>query len=239
MPSDLKPRTRSKKVANYRLYALISFGLLVVYLLYFISNSPAASDTVYKQYESATSALTKGRSSSSKAKSDADKNVASVNDRETHALVHELKKQASGLEVGSSDDPEQSKTVTKTKAVDKTKGRPKGEAFDPADSLSVLFESYPMILFSKTYCPYSKNAKKILDFYDIRPRPLIYELDVEEHGTELQAELGKVTGRKTVPNIIVNSQSIGGCDELVALDSADELVSFSVALLMTYRMLTN
>lgn len=224
MPSDLKPRTRSKKAANYRLYALISFGLLVVYLLYFVS-SPSTSDSVLKKYESATSALTKGLSSSSQSKSKAEKNTPSASDEETHALVHELKKQAN--EEGSllSDD---AKSITKTKSVDKSKGRPKGEAFDAADSLSILFESYPMIVFSKTYCPYSKNAKKILDFYDIRPRPLIYELDVEEHGAELQAELGKVTSRSTVPNIIVNSQSIGGCDELAALDSSDELVRFLV-----------
>lgn len=212
MPSDLKPRTRSKKVANFRLYGLIGFGLFAVYLLYFISNSPSRSQAVLEKYESATAALSHGRPSNPKAKSEA--HLSTSDDEETHALVHALQAEADeGI-------------TLKPKSVQKvaTMGRPKNEAYDPADSLSVLFESYPMIVFSKTYCPYSKNAKKVLEFYDIRPRPLIYELDVEEHGADLQAELGKVTGRKTVPNIVINSHSLGGCDELAALDKADELV---------------
>jgi len=36
----------------------------------------------------------------------------------------------------------------------------------------------------------------------------------------LQAYLGEITGRRTVPNVIVNGVSIGGGDEMRALEAA-------------------
>lgn len=50
------------------------------------------------------------------------------------------------------------------------------------------------------------------------PAPYVVELDNHHHGTELQAHLGEITGRRTVPNILVNGKSIGGGDELRNLE---------------------
>ena len=49
------------------------------------------------------------------------------------------------------------------------------------------------------------------------------ELDERPHGTELQAHLGVVTGRRTVPNILVNGKSIGGGDEMRTLEAAAKI----------------
>ena len=42
-------------------------------------------------------------------------------------------------------------------------------------------------------------------------------------GFQLQAALEKSTGRRTVPNILINGRSIGGGDEIQLLDQKGEL----------------
>lgn len=74
-----------------------------------------------------------------------------------------------------------------------------------------------VIVFSKTYCPYSKKAKEILSKYNILPDPYIVELDEHAIGENLQAELGRTTGRRTVPNVLINGKSIGGGDDIEEL----------------------
>lgn len=64
----------------------------------------------------------------------------------------------------------------------------------------------------------------LLDKYKITPEPFVVELDVHPLGKQIQESLGKMTGRTTVPNIMINGKSIGGSDEIVAMDQKDELV---------------
>jgi glutaredoxin len=83
-----------------------------------------------------------------------------------------------------------------------------------------------VIIFSKSYCPYSKRAKGILlEKYTITPEPFVVELDEHPLGPHLQDYLLKKTGRRTVPNILVNGVSIGGADDIVSLDNEDKLVA--------------
>ncbi len=83
----------------------------------------------------------------------------------------------------------------------------------------------PVIIFSKSYCPYSKKAKSIfLDRYSIVPAPFVVELDEHPLGAALQAELERTTGRRTVPNVLINARSIGGGDEVAELDAQDKLM---------------
>jgi glutaredoxin len=76
-----------------------------------------------------------------------------------------------------------------------------------------------VIIFSKSYCPHSARAKKILlEKYEIDPVPYVVELDKHELGLGLQAKLADLTGRRTVPNVLVNGVSIGGGDDVAELD---------------------
>lgn len=82
-----------------------------------------------------------------------------------------------------------------------------------------------VIIFSKSYCPHSKRAKTILlDKYSIVPAPYVVELDKHEMGAALQAQLAKLTGRRTVPNVMINGKSIGGGDDVAALDDSSTLI---------------
>ncbi|PYH82100.1 glutaredoxin [Aspergillus uvarum CBS 121591] len=92
--------------------------------------------------------------------------------------------------------------------------------------LNDILKKAPIIIFSKSYCPYSAKAKSILlDHYSITPAPFVVELDQHPHGRMLQAVLAETTGRRTVPNVLVNGKSIGGGDDVTALDGRDELTS--------------
>lgn len=91
--------------------------------------------------------------------------------------------------------------------------------------LNDILKKGPIIVFSKSYCPFSKKAKHILlDLYSISPPPYVVELDQHELGPGLQAALQKSTGRRTVPNVLINGKSIGGGDDIEALHNTDKLI---------------
>ncbi|KAJ4130693.1 hypothetical protein NW768_006231 [Fusarium equiseti] len=105
-----------------------------------------------------------------------------------------------------------------------TETRSKVELEARAELDSILKKS-PVIIFSKTYCPHSKRAKSILiEKYSITPEPYIVELDVHPQGPALQDQLLETTGRRTVPNIMVNGVSLGGADDITEMDHAGNLV---------------
>ncbi|KAI4090338.1 MAG: hypothetical protein L6R37_007899 [Teloschistes peruensis] len=91
--------------------------------------------------------------------------------------------------------------------------------------LNAILKKGPIIIFSKSYCPYSKKAKNILlEKYLITPSPYVVELDQHRLGPGLQAALEKSTGRRTVPNVLINGKSIGGGDDVQKLDEEGGLV---------------
>ncbi|KAI1342441.1 thioredoxin-like protein [Xylariaceae sp. FL0016] len=99
------------------------------------------------------------------------------------------------------------------------------EEHEVETTLNEIFKKSPVIIFSKSYCPYSKRAKGVLlEKYAIDPAPYVVELDEHKLGKQLQSKLGEMTGRKTVPNIMINGKSIGGGDDIAELDSQKTLI---------------
>lgn len=93
------------------------------------------------------------------------------------------------------------------------------------DRTELTYAFSPVIIFSKSYCPFSKKAKKILlEKYSIDPSPYVVELDKHPLGPTLQEKLEKETGRKTVPNVIINGKTAGGGDEMEEWDSRKTLI---------------
>ncbi|KAF9887456.1 hypothetical protein FE257_010173 [Aspergillus nanangensis] len=92
--------------------------------------------------------------------------------------------------------------------------------------LNSILKRSPIIIFSKSYCPHSARAKTILlNKYSIVPAPYVVELDQHPLGRQLQSLLADKTGRGTVPNVLVSGRSIGGGDDVTALDEKGELAS--------------
>lgn len=102
---------------------------------------------------------------------------------------------------------------------------PSQEEQEASAELDSILKRSPIIVFSKSYCPFSKKAKNILSQYSIVPAPYIVELDLHPLGPHIQQLLGKITGRRTVPNVMINGLSIGGGDDIAALDHDDALIS--------------
>jgi len=91
--------------------------------------------------------------------------------------------------------------------------------------LNSILKKSPIIIFSKSYCPFSRKAKNILlNKYIIDPAPYVVELDQHHLGAPLQARLAELTSRKTVPNILINGVSIGGGDDIAEMDSSNTLI---------------
>lgn len=132
-------------------------------------------------------------------------------------------------EKGSSDDgvakvgntgPQESSAVKGEKA-----GAESEEEHKVEMEMNIILKKGPIIIFSKSYCPYSKKAKHILlDLYSITPPPYVVELDEHKLGEGLQAALGKSTGRRTVPNVLINGKSIGGGDDVGELHESGKLI---------------
>jgi len=76
-----------------------------------------------------------------------------------------------------------------------------------------------IVIFSKSYCPYCRRAKGVLQ----SQHPKIFELDEIEEGSDIQAYLADKTGQRTVPNIFIGKQHIGGSDDLAALEKSGKL----------------
>jgi glutaredoxin 3 len=73
-------------------------------------------------------------------------------------------------------------------------------------------------VYTTDYCPYCTRAKALLD-----KRGIAYEeIDVSSD-TEKRAWLVQATGRRTVPQIFIKGEPVGGCDDLYALDRSGEL----------------
>ena len=76
-----------------------------------------------------------------------------------------------------------------------------------------------IIIYSKDYCPYCVKAKNLLK----RKGVAFKEIDIT-HDEALQLEMiTKSGGRKTVPQIIINGNPVGGSDDLHALERAGKL----------------
>lgn len=76
-----------------------------------------------------------------------------------------------------------------------------------------------IIIYSTKVCPYCVRAKALLQ----QKGQQWEEIDVS-YDAELREEMiKKAGGRRTVPQIFINDQHIGGFDDLYALDQAGKL----------------
>jgi glutaredoxin 3 len=74
-------------------------------------------------------------------------------------------------------------------------------------------------IYSTQYCPYCVRAKALLKGKGVG----FEEIDVTDD-PELRARMVALAGgRRTVPQIFINGEIIGGCDELYALERSGQL----------------
>jgi glutaredoxin 3 len=78
-----------------------------------------------------------------------------------------------------------------------------------------------VVVFSKSYCPYCTATKNLMS--DMKIDAKVYELDQRKDGDAIQAALLDMTGQRTVPNVFIKGQHIGGNDKTQAAARSGKL----------------
>ena len=78
----------------------------------------------------------------------------------------------------------------------------------------------PVTMYTTAVCPYCIRAKQILKARGVED---INEIRVDMQPQE-RARMMEITGRRTVPQIFIGDTHVGGCDDLMALDSRGGLM---------------
>lgn len=75
-----------------------------------------------------------------------------------------------------------------------------------------------VVVYTKDYCSFCNRAKALLRSKNVD----FEEIDVT-HDQHLQEEVLRLSGRRTVPQILIDGESVGGFDDLRQLDLTGEL----------------
>jgi len=76
-----------------------------------------------------------------------------------------------------------------------------------------------VLMYSTAVCPYCIRAEQLLRSKGVQD---IEKIRVDLH-PDRRIEMMTKTGRRTVPQIYIGEQHVGGYDELAALNHADKL----------------
>jgi len=76
-----------------------------------------------------------------------------------------------------------------------------------------------IVMYTTAVCPYCQRAKALLASKGVTE---IKEIRIDLDPLEREKMMA-VTGRRTVPQIFINETHVGGCDDLIALNSAGKL----------------
>lgn len=75
-----------------------------------------------------------------------------------------------------------------------------------------------VVIYTKESCPYCKLAKELLAAHHVTPEEFRVDLD----SSRLE-EMLRLSNRRTVPQIFIDGQSIGGYDDLAVLAKSGKL----------------
>jgi glutaredoxin 3 len=75
-----------------------------------------------------------------------------------------------------------------------------------------------VIIYSKEQCPYCVAAKQLLKAKGVNYEEIRIDLDPSQRDIMIAR-----SGRRTVPQIFINDQAIGGYDDMAALEKAGKL----------------
>lgn len=75
-------------------------------------------------------------------------------------------------------------------------------------------------IYTAEYCSYCQQAKQLLDKQGIHYTEIKVDLDANK-----RIEMVERTGRRTVPEILIDGELIGGFDDLWAYEQAGKLAA--------------
>ena len=69
----------------------------------------------------------------------------------------------------------------------------------------------PCIMYSMSTCPFCSKAKEAIT--SMGSLYTVVELDEEDNGMAIKAELAGITGQTSVPQVFIGGEFIGGCND--------------------------
>eukprot|EP00587_Corethron_hystrix_P013826 CAMPEP_0113311654 /NCGR_PEP_ID=MMETSP0010_2-20120614/8800_1 /TAXON_ID=216773 ORGANISM="Corethron hystrix, Strain 308" /NCGR_SAMPLE_ID=MMETSP0010_2 /ASSEMBLY_ACC=CAM_ASM_000155 /LENGTH=147 /DNA_ID=CAMNT_0000167327 /DNA_START=119 /DNA_END=562 /DNA_ORIENTATION=- /assembly_acc=CAM_ASM_000155 len=94
-------------------------------------------------------------------------------------------------------------------------------AFDATAFAKSEIESNDVVVFSKQYCPFCRKTKKLFSTLEIDAK--VIELDQMEEGAAIQEALQEISGQRTVPNVFIKGEHLGGNDDTQAAGRSGKL----------------
>ncbi len=73
-------------------------------------------------------------------------------------------------------------------------------------------------MYTTSWCPWCQRAKRLLNEKEL----IFEEINIEELGMSRE-ELEKITGGRSVPQIVINEKPIGGFENLFAMNQSGKL----------------
>ena len=75
-----------------------------------------------------------------------------------------------------------------------------------------------VVVYTKDYCPFCNHAKRLLRSKNVD----FEEIDVT-HDWDVQEKVQLLSGRRTVPQIFIDGEAVGGFEDLRRLEESGEL----------------
>lgn len=223
--------TLSLNKRNVRVLSITGLLMLLVFFLMQNENSILSPPSGYFSDDEDISSTSKGMiNSNDNVKVGSGNNIKVGSDASVNAEIDRIKEQVGIPQNNLLKEPASNKDVASTSVKNNAAQRaiPGGSEiveFDPAKEYAIIREIAPIIIFSKTFCPYCKKMKELLKKeYSFSPDFFSVELDKHTNGEALQKYIEAQTGQKTVPNFVVNGKSLGGFDSLEKLHKSGTLI---------------
>ncbi len=80
-------------------------------------------------------------------------------------------------------------------------------------------------IYTKATCPYCIRAKRLLDMKKVEYREISVDFDRDARDEMID----RAHGRSTVPQIFIDGEHIGGCDDLFTLEMDGKLADLLAA----------
>lgn len=74
-------------------------------------------------------------------------------------------------------------------------------------------------IYTKSTCPFCVKAKALLN----QKGAAFNEIEITANDSLKQEMMAKANGRHTVPQVFINNEHIGGCDDLMACEASGDL----------------
>lgn len=101
-------------------------------------------------------------------------------------------------------------------------GPPKKDLTEIEDEIKSTVKANNVVVYSKDFCPFCKATKELLDEKGISYT--VVEINLKENAGDFQTALATVSGgQRTVPNVFIGGEHLGGADDTKAAADSGKL----------------